>query len=234
MTARHAHIALSLLTLGAVGWIFAQLLGAHLQPSQLSALAADYIALSSQELGVANTVTGILLAYRSFDTLGEVAVLYMATASLGLLLQPMPRGIGAEAPRRSDHPGEIIESGQMALLPLIAVFGTYVILFGHLSAGGGFQGGAIIATGVELYMIARVTSALPLKAFSLVESGAGLLFLGAGLLGLWFAGGFLDPRFLPAGEPGRFLSGGAIPLISLLLGVKVAAEIAVILERFRA
>ena len=47
------------------------------------------------------------------------------------------------------------------------------------------------------------------------------------------AGGFLDSRFLPLGQFGTFLSGGAIPLVSALLGIKVGAELSVILERFR-
>ena len=120
------------------------------------------------------------------------------------------------------------------LLPLIFAFGAYVIVNGHLSAGGGFQGGAIVASGVMLHAAgpARArgsTSAL----LSVTESLAGVLYVSLGILGLVFAGGFLDPRFLPLGEFGAFISAGAIPLISALLGIKVGAELSVIIDRFR-
>ena len=38
------------------------------------------------ELGAPNIITGILLTYRGFDTLGEVAVLFMVAAGVGLVL----------------------------------------------------------------------------------------------------------------------------------------------------
>lgn len=233
MTRRAVHFGANALALAGLALVFARVLGAHVEPAALGELAAGYIRLSPEDLTVPNVVTGILLAYRSFDTLGEVAVLYMVAASLGPLLQPLDGAVAAETARLSQRPGEIIDNGHMALLPMIGVFGAYVILFGHLSAGGGFQGGAIVASGVGFYMIARVTSAINLPAFSASESGAGVLFVAVGILGLVFAGGFLDPRFLPAGELGHFISGGAIPLVSLLLGIKVAAELSVVLERFR-
>jgi multicomponent Na+:H+ antiporter subunit B len=234
MTARGLHLFGTAVALVGLAVTFAILLFSYVEPTELGSLAQGYVALSFEELVVANVVTGILLAYRSFDTLGEVAVLYMVAASLGPLLQPFEASPAQEAPRLSSNPGEIIDSGHMALLPIIVLFGAYVILFGHLSAGGGFQGGAIIATGVELYMIARVLSAINIKAFSAGESAAGVAFVLVGILGLVFAAGFLDLRFLPAGELGQFISGGAIPVISALLGIKVAAELSVVLERFRA
>jgi multicomponent Na+:H+ antiporter subunit B len=48
-----------------------------------------------------------------------------------------------------------------------------------------------------------------------------------------FAGGFLDSRMLPLGQFGAFFSAGAIPVISVLLGVKVGCELSVIIDRFR-
>lgn len=233
MTRHGHHRWLSALALIGLVLVFAELVITYVEPTELTDLAAGYVRLSIEELVVPNVVTGILLAYRSFDTLGEVAVLYMVAASLGPLLGPLEGASASEPPRLSHYPGEIIDSGHMALLPLICIFGAYVVLFGHLSAGGGFQGGAIIATGVELFMIARVATAIDIKTFSAVESGVGVLFVGVGILGLVLAGGFLDPRFLPTGEFGAFISGGAIPLVSLLLGIKVAAELSVVLERFR-
>ncbi|MFC0217439.1 multicomponent Na+:H+ antiporter subunit B [Pseudochelatococcus lubricantis] len=217
------------------GVIFAGIVCAYDERQFLRPLAEFYVTQTPLELGLPNIVTGILITWRGFDTLGEVAVLFMVAASVGLLLRPAPAPTGqllARPPARSS--GEIVETGAATLLPLIFLFGAYVIANGHLSAGGGFQGGAIVASGVVLLLLARPLTTLPLGALAITESLAGVLYVSLGLLGVFFAGGFLDSRFLPAGEFGAFVSAGAIPAISILLGVKVGAELSVIVDRFRA
>ena len=139
----------------------------------------------------------------------------------------------APADARPGEPSEIVRTGTDVLLPLIFTFGAYVIVNGHLSAGGGFQGGAIVASGAMLMLLARPSFRLDVALLSGIESAAGVLYVSLGVLGLIFAAGFLDPRFLPKGEFGAFVSAGAIPLISALLGVKVGAELSVIIDRFR-
>jgi len=199
----------------------------------LPPLAASYVKLVSQELGAANVITGILLSYRGFDTLGEVAVLFMVAAGVGLVL-------GERAPRRDAGPPkaimastEIVQTGAEILLPLISIFAAYIIMNGHLSAGGGFQGGAIIASGVMLLLLAQPEIGLDHDFLGITESLAGVLFVLAGIAGLVFAGGFLDSRMLPLGQFGAFFSAGAIPVISVLLGVKVGCELSVVIDRFR-
>ena len=118
-------------------------------------------------------------------------------------------------------------------MPLISIFAAYIIMNGHLSAGGGFQGGAIIASGVMLLLLARPEIALDHDFLGVTESLAGVLFVLAGIAGLVFAGGFLDSRMLPLGQFGAFFSAGAIPVISVLLGVKVGCELSVVIDRFR-
>jgi len=209
--------------------VFARLIGAYVELDGLRPLATFYVTTGVAELGAPNVVTGILITYRGFDTLGEVAVLFMVAASVGLLLKGGSPREGA-APRA---PSEIVTTGANVLLPLIFVFGAYVIVNGHLSAGGGFQGGAIVASAVMLMLVARPGRTLNVALLSVVESFAGVFYVGLGILGLVLAGGFLDPRFMPRGEFGAFVSAGAIPLISALLGIKVGAELSVIIDRFR-
>lgn len=213
--------------------IFIRLAGSYAERSALRPLAEHYVSQAPLELGVSNIVTGILITYRGFDTLGEVAVLFMVAASVGLLLR------NGEAGRKDTHEGrrraasEILMTGSRVLLPVILTFGAYVIVNGHLSAGGGFQGGAIVASGVMLLLLADPGARLNAAALSVIESLAGLSYVAIGVLGLILAGGFLDPRFLPPGEAGAFISAGAIPLVSALLGIKVGAELSVIINRFR-
>ena len=100
-------------------------------------------------------------------------------------------------------------------------------------AGGGFQGGAVVASGVVLLVLARPSVLLDHGFLSVTESLAGVLYVAIGILGLVLAGGFLDSHILPKGQFGTFVSAGAIPVISALLGIKVGAELSVIIDRFR-
>jgi multicomponent Na+:H+ antiporter subunit B len=218
------------------GLVFASLAIGYTEQQALRPLAESYVRLVPQSLGAPNVITGILLTYRGFDTLGEVAVLFMVAASVGLVLG------GGRSPRSASFEGypddartssEIVRSGTEILVPLISIFAVYIIMNGHLSAGGGFQGGAVIASGVLLMLLAFPQYQPNLEFFSVTESVAGALFVLAGIAGLIVAGGFLDNRILPLGQFGAFFSAGAIPLLSVLLGIKVGCELSVILGKFR-
>ena len=216
--------------------LFAGIAIDYTERQSLPPLAANYVKRVPQELGAPNIITGILLTYRGFDTLGEVAVLFMVAAGVGLVL-------GERSPRRRDAvpaepveiipSSELVQNGAAVLLPLISIFAAYIIMNGHLSAGGGFQGGAIIASGVMLLLLARPEYRIDHGFLGTTESLAGVLFVLAGIAGLIFASGFLDSRMLPLGQFGAFFSAGAIPIISVLLGVKVGCELSVIVDRFR-
>src|SRR6516162_3569163 len=69
-----------------LGLIFMGLTVYYTEPQYLPPLARNYVKLVPHELGAPNVITGILLTYRAFDTLGEVAVLFMVAAGIGLLL----------------------------------------------------------------------------------------------------------------------------------------------------
>ena len=200
----------------------------------LRPLAESFVRLVPQELGAPNVITGILLTFRAFDTLGEVAVLFMVAAGVGLVLSGKKAETPADAGSDPATPAsEILQSATQIMVPLIAIFAAYIIMNGHISAGGGFQGGAVIASAVLLLQLANPSRALNTAFLSITESLAGVLFVLVGVAGLIFAGGFLDNRVLPLGEFGAFFSAGAIPVLSILLGVKVGCELAVILDRFR-
>jgi multicomponent Na+:H+ antiporter subunit B len=226
----------SLLAVVMFGVIFAVLVSGYSERQTLSALAVHYLTQVPADLGAPNVVTGILISFRGFDTLGEVAVLFMVAASVGVLLASEPGEKPVSRPiagRGRQGPSELVRNGAEVVLPLIFLFGAYVIMNGHLSAGGGFQGGAVVASGVMLLMLAYPSGRIDHGFLSITESLAGVLYVSLGILGLVFAGGFLDSHILPRGNFGTLLSAGAIPLISALLGIKVGAELSVIIDRFR-
>jgi multicomponent Na+:H+ antiporter subunit B len=223
----------SLLAVLAFGAIFVGLITGYGERQSVSDLAVYYLTQVPADLGAPNVVTGILISYRGFDTLGEVAVLFMVAASVGVLLAGEPGGKTVSQPTSPQAPSELVSNGAEVVLPLIFLFGAYVIMNGHLSAGGGFQGGAVVASGVMLLMLAYPQGPLHHGFLSITESLAGVVYVSIGIAGMVFGAGFLDSHILPRGEFGTLFSAGAIPVISALLGIKVGAELSVIIDRFR-
>lgn len=206
---------------------------------QLPPLAQAYLDDGPADLGAANLVTSVIVTYRGLDTLGEVTVLFAASAGVGLVFSLMKRdestneaGAGAVGP--ANHPpSELVVTGAGLLLPLILAFGIFIFVHGHLTPGGGFQGGVIIASGILFAFLAGTLDVLSHALISVVETIAGAGYVAVGLLGLWLAGGFLDPRFLPTGEIGALFSAGAIPIIYSLIGIKVGAELSGVIDAMR-
>ncbi len=198
---------------------------------ELSSTAQKYVKAGPDELGGANLVTSVIVTYRGLDTLGEIAVLFIATAGVGFFLRR--EGNTKEKKRRSSS--EILQSGSAFLFPLILLFGVYIFLHGHLTPGGGFQGGVILASGIVLILLSRASTRVNDTVLHLVESLSGAAYVTIGVLGLVLVAGigFLDTTIIDLGEFGRLLSAGAIPLIYSFIGLKVGAELVGIIDNMR-
>jgi multicomponent Na+:H+ antiporter subunit B len=186
---------------------------------------ARYIDQGIKDTGAANVVTSVVVNYRGFDTLGEVTVLFIAAIGLGAVLT----GGGTEKMRKIEPASLVLYTGCRLLFPLILIFGSYVFIHGHLSPGGGFQGGAIIASGFLLIYLGCRERRINPVASNLAESLGGLVFVVIGLLGLAFGGYFLS-NFLPKGTANTLLSAGIIPIIYIAVGFKVGSELAGIID----
>jgi multicomponent Na+:H+ antiporter subunit B len=108
---------------------------------------------------------------------------------------------------------------------LILLYGIYIVLHGHVSPGGGFAGGVIIALSFIHLMLAygkEVAFKKLSKAWaSAFESVGAIMFLGIALLG--FTGGYFFLNFLSKGEPFKLFSAGIIPLCNIAICLKVGA-----------
>ena len=181
-----------------------------------------YLDKTKSELKTANTVTAIVVNFRGFDTLGEVTVLFLAATALGSILFKKRHHI---CDRTVLLPASsIVSAGAKLIFPAIIVLGAYVFIHGHLTPGGGFQGGTIIATGFLLMLIAYRDFSISHNVLSVIESLAGIGFVTFGLLGFMNGGTFLQ-NFLGTGMLNDLFSGGVIPIIYILVGFKVAAEL---------
>jgi multicomponent Na+:H+ antiporter subunit B len=212
-----------LLLLTSLGIIFGGLLLGYTPDTELNLTGRYYAEHAAQDIGAANIVTAIIVTYRGLDTLGEVTVLFLTASIIGLLLA-RGRRPGKELQRGLTQSGELLITGSQLLVPLILLLGAYVFINGHLTPGGGFQGGAIVASAVLLLLLSNPLRKFSHQLITVIESVSGLLFIIIGVLGFIFAGGFLDNRILPTGELGTLFSAGAIPIIYSLIGLKVGAE----------
>lgn len=113
----------------------------------------------------------------------------------------------------------------------IFLFGIYMVLYGHITPGGGFGGGVVIASAFILIMLAtgaRVgLGTFSKAAASRLDSVGLLVFLMLGWLGTWWAGGYFFENFINTSETAQFtvLSGGIIPMANIALGLKVASAL---------
>ncbi|WP_206199277.1 MnhB domain-containing protein [Parasulfuritortus cantonensis] len=188
------------------------------------AIGNEILARAPGEIGAANIVTSVVLAYRGIDTLGELAILFAAATAAGLVLGH------AGSRSRNGEAGFILRTGSDLLFPLLLTVGFYIVLHGHLTPGGGFQGGVVLAAAFFASFLARPSHRPGHGVISLIEGLAGAAFIGIGLAALAGGGAFLQP-LLDRGMLGELVSAGSLPLLYLAVGLKVGAELAGLLAQ---
>jgi len=128
-------------------------------------------------------------------------------------------------PKRDAGMSLIVKTVARWTVGLIFVYGLHIILHGHLSPGGGFAGGVIMALGFVLLLLAFgrewTLHRLPRASMEIAEGLGALMFLGIALLG--FVGGVFFFNWFAKGEPFHLLSGGMIPLGNIAISLKVGA-----------
>ena len=205
-----------------------------------------YIENGLQETGAVNIVSGMILDYRAFDTFGESCVLFVATICVTIMLridgknkeddkeaqkqEKTDFGIRENAFSKLDarnyepENDTILKNSTRIILPIILIFGIYVVLNGHLSPGGGFSGGAVLGAGFILYLSAfgfsateRFMNAKSVKIITLVS----LLVYCLAKSYSFFTGANHLESGIPLGTPGAILSSGLILVLNICVGMVV-------------
>lgn len=226
-------IMLILVLLAAVSWLPPTGNAANPDNNEVS---ERYIEKGLAETGAVNIVTGMILDYRAFDTLGESHVLFIATITVLILLHK-DKGKKEDNDRIYEPKNDtILQKAAFILVPMIMIFGIYIILNGHLSPGGGFSGGAVIGAGLILYLnafgfekterfftekIYKRICFFSLSFYCLAKSYS--FFTGANHL----------ESGIPLGTPGNILSGGLILPLNICVGLIVASTIYAFYALFR-
>jgi len=184
-----------------------------------------------------NLVSAVNFDYRAFDTLGEEFILFTATTAVVMLLRNMRGESEPPSARESRKEGasDALRAFALAFVVAMIVLGGYVVVHGAITPGGGFQGGVVLATGAFLLFLAGETLAMkrlaPNTMLEIADAAGAAGFALLGLGGLIFAGVFFE-NFLDLGKPGSLNSAGMIPLVSISIGLEVAAAFLLIWSEF--
>ena len=184
----------------------------------------------------ANVVSSVNFDQRAYDTLGEETIFFASVIGAAALLRPS--NDEREEKHRDSGGRHLMASTRLAgyvLMPVTLVVGLDVVAHGHVTPGGGFQGGVVLATGMHLLYVAGRYEALErLRPVNIVEYGeiAGMVaYAGLGLAGIAFAGAFLA-NVIPQGTLGQLVSAGTVDVLSFVVGVEVTAGAIVMLAHF--
>ncbi|HZC71289.1 MAG TPA: MnhB domain-containing protein [Jatrophihabitans sp.] len=182
----------------------------------------------------ANAVGSVNFDQRSLDTLGEEIILLASVVGVAALLRPA----GDERESGPSPHARVLEPTRLlgyVMLPLVLVIGADVVTHGHVTPGGGFQGGVVVASGVHLLYVAGSYRALErLRPIPLFEAGEALgaaAFACIGIVGVVSASAFLL-NTIGQGSFGGLFSAGTIPLLNGAVGLEVASGIIVLIAKF--
>ena len=136
----------------------------------------------------------------------------------------------AQIPQMNEKPAgmtPIVKTVVRFAMGIVFIFGWYIIIYGHLTPGGGFAGGTILACGYVLLTLAfgkdvslgKMTD----MAASVLDNTCALLFVVIPITGIAFGYFFLN--YFYHGEPFNLVSAGAIPVYNILIGLKVTSSL---------
>ena len=192
-----------------------------------------YVEEGLQETGAVNVVSGMILDYRAFDTLGESHVLFTALVCVLILLRIDTKNQRTDYEDyytvRTDSYFElsgdpILRLVCAVIIPCILLYGIYILLNGQNSPGGGFSGGAVLGAGLILFSAAfgfdtvdrfftlQVSNVITFVSLAFYSFAKGYVF---------FMGANGLETHIPKGTPGAILSGGMILPLDIAVGCVV-------------
>jgi len=128
----------------------------------------------------------------------------------------------------------IIQNVVRIIVPFILVFGAYVTVYGHISPGGGFAGGTILAAALILDRFIGIKRKFVFTKETCLK-GVSYSLLGYGILkGIAFLEGALHIHIIswPKGSPGELFSAGVIPILNILIGLIVMMAFVLLFDLF--
>ena len=178
--------------------------------------------------------------YRALDTLGEEYILLIAVGGFALLLRERRRTVAkrTDAPAFGRAPGDVdpvLRVAALTAVPIVVLFGLYIVIHGQLTPGGGFQGGVAIATGALAIYLAldfeRYEKLVKKETVEAFEAAGSLGYVVFGIASLVMTGSFLRD-VLPIGDTGALVSSGQILALNDVVGIAVTGGFIVVFSEF--
>ena len=126
----------------------------------------------------------------------------------------------------------IVRTITRLMIAPILLFGIYIVLHGHLTPGGGFPGGVIIAVGITLLVLAfgleRTTKKISYDTTKILDALGAVIFIVIAFLGFFFVTNvFFAPymTLIALGTPAQWFSAGAIPFYNMAIAIKVTGAL---------
>jgi multicomponent Na+:H+ antiporter subunit B len=206
----------------------------------LNRYATTINAVALPERHATNAVGAVVFDYRGFDTLAEEFILFTSVIGVTMLLRAQRDETEGQVVGLEDHYQLAGASAALRLFGLflvapILVAALSLVVHGHVTPGGGFQGGAFAATAPLLvFLVGETLLFRRVHPVTLLDVGEGLGaagFVVIGLLGLVSAAAYLT-NVWPLGTPGSVFSAGTMPVISVAIGLEVAAGLVFLVFEF--
>ncbi|HJP64828.1 MAG TPA: hydrogen gas-evolving membrane-bound hydrogenase subunit E [Actinomycetota bacterium] len=188
-----------------------------------------------------NVVSSVVFDYRGLDTLGEEFILFAAVIGVTFLLRLQREERPPPVEERTDEhlpvgASDAVRVAALVLVGPVLVLGLYVVAHGHLTPGGGFQGGGVLAAAALLvYLSGRPLAIRGLDPPALLDLGEGLGaggYVVIGLVGMIAGEAFLS-NVVPLGRTvGSIVSAGTIPLLNATVGLAVWAGMVFVVYEF--
>ena len=184
-----------------------------------------------------DVVNAINYDYRGFDTLGEEFILFASVLGVLLLFRPA-EGQNQKHTRQIQIEeafpvSDALRVTTQAMVGIMIVFGVYIATHGHLTPGGGFQGGVILASAPLLVYLSGDAKAfeqiIASPLVKLAECGGAAGYAIIGTAALFFGVHFLT-NVLPLGTTGDLFSSGTIAVISVCVGIEVTGGFVQLIE----
>jgi multicomponent Na+:H+ antiporter subunit B len=172
--------------------------------------------------------------------MGEEYILFAAVLGVAILLRAQrdehEEALDEDAAdRHAPATSNAVRVIGLTLVGPVVLYGVYLVAHGHLTPGGGFQGGVVLATAAllvylsgEYVTLRRVSPELVTNAAEAVGAAG---YVAVGLLGVAAGTAFLA-NVLPLGHPGQLLSAGTILPINAAVGLEVAGGFVLLLSEF--
>lgn len=189
-----------------------------------------YVENGFLDTGSLNLVTGIYLDYRLFDSLFEAGILLVAVSGVLWISSHNIKEKNATFMMDKQKTPELFITFGRVLYPVMLLFGIYIILNGHVSPGGGFQGGAIVATAILILYYVDISKEVHVTTLITVEKILFLVLLAVASLSIFTRGEWMT-NYMPI-DANIYLRQSYLLTLNILIGAKVALGLVAVFTAF--